>query len=155
MNQSAQLLSSSTPGAQSQPFACKSFLISTEFALSGKPCGCKQRVLPCKLPLAQWGSAGEGSSEGGCGAAHCVPAPGLAASLEPVATCEHRNWSFLPVPAFPLMLPPNLSPSLVCSWEVVTAWVLHRGAVGLKDLVTSCVLYSLQWREVGLFLLPS
>lgn len=129
---------SSTLGLRSQPLACKSSLISAEFAPSGKPCSCKQRLLPCELPLAKQGSAGEGSRVGavwgGCRAAWCVPARGHAGLPGPVATCEHRNWSFLPVPAFPVMsssLPRNLSIScmqLGVHYCLGADQMLHRGS---------------------------
>lgn len=82
----------STLGLRSQPLACKSCLISAEFAQSGKPRSCKQRLLPCKLLLAASGSAVGGAERSSlcCSVRPCSGA--LCCLLRPVVTCRHRNW---------------------------------------------------------------
>lgn len=127
----------STLGLRSQPLACKSCLISAEFAQSGKPRSCKQRLLPCKLLLAASGSAVGGAERSSlcCSVRPCSGA--LCCLLRPVVTCRHRNWGgVVPVPAFcgmPPCLPCDLAISCAQLGAPAASELIRCSVEGLKN----------------------
>lgn len=132
--------------------ACKSFLISAEFALSGKPSNCKQRNYSLQTPAGRAGlRRGRGNRNLSLVVPWCLPVGGGTSSF--ILLQLANSSSRILCPSDLVVCLPQISP--VLSRDPVVAWESIWCSTGIQKLEKHFVLLILQSQGKGnLFSVP-